>query len=144
MNFLDVGTAFPLCCANVWKILSKGGAHVVSFLIEQIFLKNNKKPKEVLMKIQPLKDKILVRPIKAEKQTDSGILIPETVETEKPQEGEVLAVGTGRITPEGKTIPPEIRVGDRILFTKYSPNEIKHEGEELYILSEGDILAIIK
>ena len=96
------------------------------------------------MKIQPLKDKILVRPIKAEKQTESGIVIPDTIEGERPQEGEVLAVGPGRVTPEGKTIPLELKVGDRVLFTKYAPTEIKHDGEELFILSEGDVLAIIK
>ena len=96
------------------------------------------------MKIQPLKDKILVRPIKAEKQTESGIVIPDTIEGERPQEGEVLAVGSGKVTPEGKTIPPEVKVGDKVLFTKYSPTEVKHEGEELFILSESDILAIIK
>jgi len=96
------------------------------------------------MKIQPLKDKILVRPIKSEKQTDAGIIIPETVEGEKPQEGEVLAVGSGKTTTEGKTIPLDVKVGDRVLFAKYAPTEIKVEGEELYILSESDVLAIIK
>ena len=95
------------------------------------------------MNIQPLRDKILVKPIKKEKATDSGIVIPETVSKEKPEEGKVIAVGPGKITPEGNMIPTEVKVGDKVLFAKYSPHEIERDGEELFILSESDILAII-
>ena len=96
------------------------------------------------MNLVPLKDKIVVRPITEAVESKSGIFIPETISGERPHKGEVLAVGTGKITSEGKVIPMEIKVGDKVLFTKYSPTEIKHEGEELFILSESDVLAIIK
>ncbi len=106
-------------------------------------ISNNKKG-VIMQKIQPLKDKILIRPKKEEKTTASGIVIPETVEGEKPQEGEVIAVGTGRTINDGKIIPLEVKVGDKVLFSKYALQEIKIDGEELNILSESDVLAIIK
>jgi len=95
------------------------------------------------MNIQPIRDKILVRPIKEEKISSIGLVIPDTVKGDKPEKGEVIAAGPGKLNPEGKLIPNEIKVGDKILFTKYSPNEIKVDDEELFILSESDVLAII-
>ena len=96
------------------------------------------------MNLTPLRDKLVVRPIKESIESKSGIVIPETVSKERPHKGEVLAVGSGKVTPDGKTVPMEVKVGDKVLFTTYSPTEIKHEGEELFILSESDVLAIIK
>lgn len=96
------------------------------------------------MKIKPLSDHILIEPIKGEEKTKTGILLPDTAEKEKPEEGKVIAVGSGRKTPEGKVIPVEVKPGQRVLFTKYGPNEIKINGKEYLIAREEDILAIIE
>jgi chaperonin GroES len=95
------------------------------------------------MNIRPLHDKILVKRIDAPRMTKGGIVIPDTVK-EKPQEGEVVAVGNGRILDGGKVVPLEVRKGDRILFSKYGGTEIKLEGEDYLILDENDILAVIE
>ena len=94
------------------------------------------------MKIKPLGDRILVKRIKEEERTKGGIIIPDTAK-EKPQEGKVVAVGKGKYGDDGKLIPIEVRAGDKILFGKYSGSEFKHEGEDLLILREDDILGII-
>lgn len=94
------------------------------------------------MKLKPLGDKVVVRPSVAEEKTKSGIVLPETAK-EKPQEGEVVAVGTGK-TEEGKKIPLEVKVGDKVIYSKYGGTEVKVNGEDLLILSESDILAIVQ
>jgi chaperonin GroES len=94
------------------------------------------------MKIKPLGDRILVKRIKEEERTKGGIIIPDTAK-EKPQEGKVVSVGKGKYSDDGKLIPIEVKAGDRILFGKYSGSEFKHEGEDLLILREDDILGII-
>jgi chaperonin GroES len=91
-------------------------------------------------KIQPLADRVLVRPIEKEEKTKSGIYLPDTAK-EKPQEGEVLAVGPGRMTEDGKRIPLDLKVGDRVIYAKYGGTEIKVDNEDLMILRESDILA---
>lgn len=96
------------------------------------------------MKIKPLSDHILIEPIKEEDKTKSGILLPETAEKEKPEQGKVIAVGPGKKTDEGKVIPIEVKVGDVVLFTKYGPNEVKVDDKEYLIAKEEDILAIIE
>jgi len=97
------------------------------------------------MKIKPLSDHILIEPIKEEEEkTKSGILLPETVEKEKPEQGRVIAVGPGKRTEEGKIIPVSVRPGQKVLFTKYGPNEIKVDDKEYLIAKEEDILAIIE
>lgn len=96
------------------------------------------------MKIKPLADYILIEPIKEEEKTKSGILLPQTAEKERPEQGKVIAVGPGRRTDEGKLIPISVKVGQRVLFTKYGPNEIKVDGKEYLIAKEEDILAIIE
>ena len=97
-------------------------------------------------KIIPLGDKVLVKPMTEEegKKTKSGIIIPETIDKEKPEQGKVIAVGQGRMNDEGKILPMKVKVGDTVLFSKYGPDEIKIDGEEYFILSEGSILAVIK
>jgi chaperonin GroES len=95
------------------------------------------------MKIKPLGDRILVKRIKEEERTKGGIIIPDTAK-EKPQEGKVVSVGKGKYGDDGKLIPIEVRAGDKILFGKYSGSEFKHEGEDLLILREDDILGIIE
>lgn len=97
-------------------------------------------------KIIPLGDRVLVKPLTGDegKKTKSGIIIPETVDKEKPEQGKVIAVGAGRLNDEGKVLPIRVKVGDTVIFSKYGPDEIKVDGEEYYILSESNILAIIK
>jgi len=94
------------------------------------------------MGFRPLHDRVLVRRVEAEEKTKGGIIIPDTAK-EKPQEGKVMAVGTGRVTDEGKTHALAVKQGDRILFGKYSGSEIKLDGEEFLIMKEEDILGVL-
>ena len=91
-------------------------------------------------KLQPLADRILVKPIEKEEKTKSGIYLPDTAK-EKPQEGEVLAVGPGKMSDDGKRVPLDLKVGDRVIYAKYGGTEIKVDDEDLIILRESDILA---
>ena len=92
------------------------------------------------VKLQPLADRVVVKPIEKEEKTKSGIYLPDTVK-EKPQEGEVVAVGPGRLSEDGKRVAMDVKVGDRVLYAKYGGTEIKVDDEELMILRESDILA---
>lgn len=92
------------------------------------------------IKLQPLADRVLVKPIEKEEMTKSGIYIPDTAK-EKPQEGEVIAVGPGKMSEDGKRIVMDIKVGDTVIYAKYGGMEIKIDDEELIILRESDILA---
>ena len=92
------------------------------------------------VKLEPLADRLVVKPIEREEVTKGGIVLPDTVK-EKPQEGEVLAIGPGRLTEEGKRIAMDVKVGDIVIYAKYGGTEIKIEDEELMILRESDILA---
>jgi len=94
----------------------------------------------VARKIRPMGDRVLVKSLEAEETIKGGIIIPDTAK-EKPQEGEVVAVGPGRVTEDGKTIPMEVAVGDKVVYAKYGGTEIKDDGDELLILRESDILA---
>ena len=94
------------------------------------------------MKLVPLGDRVVVKAVEQEERTKGGIVLPDTAK-EKPQEGEVLAVGTGRLLDSGERVPLEVQVGDRVVFSKYGGTEIKLEGEEYIILRESDILAKI-
>ena len=91
-------------------------------------------------KLEPLGDRVLVKPINKEEVTKGGILLPDTAK-EKPQEGEVVAVGLGRLDDDGKRIPMEVKKGDRVIYAKYSGMEWKMDDEEYLILRESDILA---
>jgi chaperonin GroES len=94
------------------------------------------------MKFKPLHDRVVVRRIEQNEKTAGGIIIPDTAK-EKPQEGEVLGVGSGLRDENGKLFPLDVKVGDRILFGKWSGNEVKVDGEELLIMKESDILGIL-
>ena len=94
------------------------------------------------MKFRPLHDRVLVRRVEAEETTAGGIIIPDTAK-EKPQEGEIIAVGPGGRDESGKLIPIDVRAGDRVLFGKWSGTEVKLEGEELLIMKESDIMGVI-
>ncbi len=91
-------------------------------------------------KLQPLADRVLVKPIEKEEKTKSGIYLPDTAK-EKPQEGEVIAVGPGKIDETGKRIPMDLKVGDRVIYAKYGGTEIKIDEVEMMILRESDVLA---
>ncbi len=96
------------------------------------------------MDIKPLGDRIVVKPLEAEEKTKGGIVLPDTAK-EKPQEGKVVAVGKGRILESGQVQAPEVKVGDRVLYGKYTGTEITtKDGDELLIMKEEDILAIVK
>ena len=93
--------------------------------------------------LKPLEDRIVVRPLEAEQTTASGLVIPDTAK-EKPQEGEVLAVGAGRFDDNGKRVPVDVSVGDRVLYSKYGGTEVKYNNEEYLVLSARDVLAVIE
>ena len=95
------------------------------------------------MKFRPLGDRVVVRRLKEEQKTSGGIIIPETAQ-EKPQEGEIVAVGPGVIDDNGKRVIPEVKVGDFVLFGKWSGNEVKVDGAELLIMKETDIMGVIE
>ena len=92
--------------------------------------------------IKPLEDRIVVKAVEAEQTTASGLVIPDTAK-EKPQEGEVLALGPGRIDDKGNRVPLDVAVGDKVIYSKYGGTEVKYAGEEYLILSARDILAVI-
>jgi len=96
------------------------------------------------MQIKPLSDHILIEPVKEEEKTKAGIFLPETASKEKSEEGLVISTGPGKMTDDGKIIPMAVKPGDKVLFTKYGPNEIKVDNKEYLIASEADILAILE
>lgn len=93
--------------------------------------------------LKPLGDRVVVKVVEQEEKTSGGILLPQTAK-EKPQEAEVLAVGPGKLLDDGKRGAMDVRVGDRVVFAKYAGTEIKSQGEELLVISEKDILAIVE
>jgi len=95
------------------------------------------------MKLRPLHDRVVVRRVESEEKTSGGIIIPDTAK-EKPQEGEVLAVGSGARNEKGELIPLDVKPGDRVLFGKWSGNEVKIDGEELLIMKESDIMGVLE
>ncbi len=96
------------------------------------------------MEIQPISDHVLIEPSKEQEKTKSGILLPETAEKERPEQGKVIAVGPGKKNEKGDLIPLEVKAGQSVLFTKYGPTEVKIEDKEYLIAKEEDILAIIQ
>ena len=96
------------------------------------------------MNLKPLNDHLIVKPIQEDKTTKSGIVLPETVDKEKPEQGEVMAVGPGRALDNGNRLSMSVKVGNKVLFKKYSPDEIKMNGEDLLVLSESDVIAIVE
>ena len=95
------------------------------------------------MKIKPLGDRVIIEPLYEEKKK-GGIILPETVDKERPEKGRVVAVGPGRLDENGKKVPMSVKKGDKVLFTKYGPDEIKIDGKEYLIAKEENILAIIE
>jgi len=99
---------------------------------------------EKKLTLRPLEDRLIVEPIDEMEKHSSGLIIPDTVNKERPQKGKVLAAGPGKIDSNGKRIAMEIKVGETVLFTKYGPTEVKIDGKELLVLSASDILALIE
>lgn len=95
------------------------------------------------IRLKPLNDKIIIKPIKEDEKTRAGIVLPQTAE-EKPERGEVIAVGPGKLLDNGQRASVSVKVGDKVIFKKYSPDEIKVDKEEYLIISEDDILAIVE
>jgi chaperonin GroES len=94
------------------------------------------------MKIRPLHDRVMVKRLEEERKTASGIVIPDSA-TEKPEQGEVTAVGQGKVNEDGKVLPLDVKVGDRVLFGKYSGQTVKVHGEELLVMREEDIMGVV-
>ena len=97
---------------------------------------------DVATTIKPLEDRILIQPLEAVQTTASGLVIPDTAK-EKPQEGEVVAVGPGRIDDNGNRVPLDLVVGDKVIYSKYGGTEVKYGGEDLLVLSARDVLAVV-
>ena len=95
------------------------------------------------MQIRPLHDRVIVKRLDEEKKTASGIVIPDTA-AEKPDQGEVMAVGKGKLSEEGKLVPVEVKVGDRVLFGKYSGQTVRVKGDELLVMREEDIMGVVE
>jgi chaperonin GroES len=95
------------------------------------------------MKIRPLHDRVIVKRMEEERKTASGIVIPDSA-TEKPDQGEIMAVGTGKKDDQGKLIPLDVKVGDRVLFGKYAGQVVKVEGDELLVMREEDIMGVVE
>ena len=96
------------------------------------------------MKIKPLADRVVLEPVSLEETTKAGIILPGTVEKEKPEQGKVVAVGPGRLLKDGARSKMEVKLGDRVLFARYSPTEVKVEGKDLLVVKEDDILAVLE
>lgn len=96
------------------------------------------------MNLKPLGDRVIIKPTPKEEVTKAGIVLPETVNKERPEEGEIIAVGPGKILENGSRSKMELQVGQKVLFTKYGPTEIKIDGTELLVANESDIMAIIE
>ncbi|MBI2984935.1 MAG: co-chaperone GroES [Candidatus Kerfeldbacteria bacterium] len=95
------------------------------------------------MKLKPLGGKALVKPMKEEKMTKSGIVLPDTAEKDELEQGEVMAIGDGKLMDNGTRVPMSVKVGDRVILKKYGPDKVKIEGEEYYIAEEDDIVGVV-
>ncbi|MFA5155011.1 MAG: co-chaperone GroES [Patescibacteria group bacterium] len=96
------------------------------------------------MKLKPLSNNVIVKALPKEEVTKSGIVLPDTIDKEKPERGEVVAVGTGKVLDNGQVAKMSVKVGDQVVFKKYSPDEVKVDGVEYLVLNESDIIAIIE
>lgn len=96
------------------------------------------------MKIEPLYDKVVIKPLTEEEVTASGIVLPDTVDREKPMQGEVVAVGPGKRSETGESMSMSVKVGDKVLFTKYAPDEVEIDGEDYLVIDEEKIIGIVR
>ena len=98
----------------------------------------------IAMKIKPLHDNVIVKPITEDEVTTFGLVLPDTLDKEKPEKGEVVAVGEGKVLDNGSRAPMCVKVGDKVMFKKYSPDEIKVDGEDYLVISERDVIAVLE
>lgn len=96
------------------------------------------------MKLRPLGDHVIVKPLANDEVTKAGIVLPDTVDKEKPEKGEVIAIGPGKLLDNGQRATPSVKVGEKVVFKKYSPDEVKVDGQEYLVISEGDIMAVLE
>lgn len=96
------------------------------------------------MQVKPLSDRVLVKPLAKAETTKSGIVIPETASKERPEQGEVVAVGPGKVQKDGTVRPVGLKVGDKVMFKSYAPTEVKVDGIEMFVLDESDVIALIE
>lgn len=96
------------------------------------------------MNLKPLADYLIIKPLSDETTTKSGIVLPDTIDKEKPEKGEVMAMGPGKLLDNGNLAPMNVKVGDKVMFRKYSPDEIKVDGEEYLVIRESDVMLIIE
>jgi len=96
------------------------------------------------MKLRPLNDRLIVKALPKEEVTKSGIILPDTVDKERPEQGEVVAIGPGKLLDDGKRSVMDVKVGDKVMFKKYAPDEIKLEDQEYLVISEYDVLAVLE
>ena len=97
-----------------------------------------------MAKLRPLGDHVIVKALANDVMTKAGIVLPDTVDKEKPEKGEVIAIGPGKLLDNGSRATPSIKVGEKVIFKKYSPDEVKVDGQEYLVISEGDIMAILE
>ncbi len=96
------------------------------------------------MQLRPLGDRIIVKPVAKEEITKAGIILPDTVDKERPEQGEVMAVGPGKLLENGSRAPVSLKVGDKVVFKKYSPDEVKVGDQEFLVISESDVMAVVE
>ena len=96
------------------------------------------------MQLRPLGDRVIVKPAAKEEMTKTGIILPDTADKERPEQGEVIAVGPGRLLENGSRAQMSLKVGDKIMFKKYSPDEVKVDGKEVLVIAESDVMAVIE
>jgi chaperonin GroES len=96
------------------------------------------------MQLRPLGDRVIVKPVAKEEMTKTGIILPDTADKERPEQGEVMAVGPGRLLDSGSRAPMSLKVGDKIVFKKYSPDEVKVNDEEYLVIAESDVMAVVE
>jgi chaperonin GroES len=94
--------------------------------------------------LRPLGDRLIIKALSKEEKTSSGIILPDTADKERPEQGEVIAVGPGRVLDNGTVAPMHVKIGSKVVFKKYSPDEVKIDGKEFLVISESDVLAIIE
>lgn len=96
------------------------------------------------MQLRPLGDRVIVKPVAKEEMTKAGIILPDTANKERPEQGEIIAVGPGKLLENGSRAPISLKVGDKIVFKKYSPDEVKVNEEEFLVISESDVMAVVE
>ncbi|MFH1620615.1 MAG: co-chaperone GroES [Patescibacteria group bacterium] len=96
------------------------------------------------MQLRPLGDRVIIKPVAKEEMTKAGIILPDTVDKDRPEQGEIIAVGPGKLLENGSRAPMSLKVGEKVVFKKYSPDEVKIEDQEFLVISESDVMAVVE